>query len=813
MRASHGLLTLALSLPALATAADLPDGAVARWGSVRLRQGAAVGALAFSPDGKTVASAGYDGEVYLWHTDNGEARSRLLGHSGAVHALAFSPDGKRLASAGDDRAVRVWDADTGKVLRRLEGHTLGVLAVAFAPDGKSLASAGSDYSARVWDLETGKERYRLEGHDCGVNAVAFSPDGKLLASAGDDDMVRLWDPTTGKPLRKLAGHDGVVVAVAFSPDGKVVASGGVDGTLRLWRAANGSELRKTAAHEGGLTDVAFASDGKAVISAGRDAKVVRWDAATGKELARFDTHRDRLAPAAFSPDGARLAFASGEDGKCVHLMDALTGKELPADRRPPGPVRALTFALDGKALALADADGSVVLLDATTAKELSRFKAYAATGLTFAPGRGVLAITGVRDSERLSLWDAASGKHLRDLTGREATVFSDWLRQPAAFTPDGKVVVAPDSRESLRLWDAATGKEVRTIGVVVEQQHAQCFALSPDGRTLAVGYPDGQVLLWDADTGKLLRPLPLLDVSVRRLAFSPDGRLVAAVGTKNVVWNGHALTVWEVSTGGRVASYTGHDADVTALAWGADGRTVATGSADRSVRLWDLARGKEARKFSGHSGPITALAFAPDGRRLASASEDGTALVWDTPAAPPLAPTELTEKDLEACWADLESDDAAKAWVALWALAAAPKQSVPSIVKHVQPVPAIDEKRVARLFLDLDDDDFEVREKATAELKRSAGAVEEAARQEMGRTKSEEVRRRLGTVLVEVDRTAPASGRRALPSRALLVLEHAGTPEAQQALEKLAEGAPGAWQTREAKAALQRMKHRAASAN
>jgi hypothetical protein len=237
------------------------------------------------------------------------------------------------------------------------------------------------------------------------------------------------------------------------------------------------------------------------------------------------------------------------------------------------------------------------------------------------------------------------------------------------------------------------------------------------------------------------------------------------------------------------------------------GELVAPAAADRSVRVWDMPAGRKARVLTGHQGRITSLSFAPDGKRLASASEDGTALVWESAQAP-LPAVELGAKALEARWADLGGEDAARAYAALWALAAAPKQAVPLVVKQIHPVPAIDAKRLARLFADLDDDSFEVREKATAELKRSAESVEDAVRQERMRTRSEEVRRRLGEVLEAVDRTVAAPGRRALPARALRVLEQADTPEARQALEKLAEGAPGAWLTQEAKAALARMARR-----
>jgi WD40 repeat protein len=822
MRLSHGRPALALALlllPAAAGAADvlgdpLPAGAVARWGTIRLRQGHAIGALAFSPDGKTVASGAYDNDIYLWQADSGRERRHFTGHAGPVRALAFSHDGRTLASGSDDRTVRLWDVDGGKELRRLDGHTLSVLAVAFAPDGKALASAGSDYVVRVWDLGTGKERYRLQGHDSGVNAVAFSPDGGTLASGGDDNMVRLWDAASGKPLRKLAGHDDLVLSVAFSPDGKVVASGGKDGTLRLWQAADGTELWKTWAHGDGVLAAAFAAGGKALTTAGKDGQVARWDLSTGKPLGRFDSHHARLITMAVSPDGTRVA-AGSEAGR-IDLWDAATGKPLVLLPRTGDRLKSVAFTPDGRAfiVAAADAAGSIVLLDPASAKELRRFGAYRTTGLTLSPDGRLLALNGPRDGERLSLWNVATGKRLRDLPGHENVVSTDWLRQPAAFTPDGRFVIGPASRETLGVWDAGTGQEARTLSVVKDAPEPRCFAVAPDGRTAAVAYSTQNLRLWDADTGRLLRLCDGGELTLTRLAFSPDGRLLAGVG------QGHVIRLWEVLTGQELpplkepdgaikAVAVWHDNDTTAIAFGPDGRTVAAAT-DRSVRVWDLPTRREVRRFTGHQGWVNALSFAPDGKRLASASEDGTAVVWDTSRPRPAAAAELSAREVESRWADLGGDSATRAYEAIWALAAVPKQSVPLVARHVSPVPTLDVKRLARLFADLDDDSFEVREKATAELKRAAESVEEAVRKEMVRTTSEEVRQRLGQVLEAIDNTVALPGRRALPSRALVVLEQAGTPEARRALERLAEGAPGAWLTQEAKAALARLARQSA---
>ncbi|KAL7917745.1 hypothetical protein ACQKWADRAFT_317118 [Trichoderma austrokoningii] len=280
-------------------------------------------AIAFSPDGKTLASASNDKTVRLWDAATGAPQQTLEGHSDEVWAIAFSPDGKTLASASIDRTVRLWDAATGAPQQTLEGHSDWVRVIAFSPDGKTLASASIDRTVRLWDTATGAPQQTLEGHSGSVLAIAFSPDGKTLASASDDRTVRLWDAATGAPQQTLEGHSRSVLAIAFSPDGKTLASASDDKTVRLWDATTGAPQQTLEGHSGSVLAIAFSPDGKTLASASYDETVRLWDAATGAPQQTLEGHSGTVRAIAFSPDGKTLASASND--RTVRLWDAATG--------------------------------------------------------------------------------------------------------------------------------------------------------------------------------------------------------------------------------------------------------------------------------------------------------------------------------------------------------------------------------------------------------------------------------------------------------------------------------------------------------
>ncbi|MDZ8030324.1 NB-ARC domain-containing protein [Nostoc sp. DedSLP04] len=530
-----------------------------------------ISSVAFSPNGKLLATGDADGKTYLWQVDDGKLLFTCIGHSSWVKSVAFSPDGQTLASGSDDQTVKLWDVPDGKCLKTLQGHSNWVRSVAFSPDGQTLASGSEDQTVKLWNVHIGKCLITLQGNTNRIMSVAFSPDGQTLASGSEKQTVKLWDVRNGECLKILQGHSNWVRSVAFSPDGETLATGSDDQTVKLWDVRDGKCLKTLQGHTNRVWSVAFSPDGQTLASGGDDQTVKLWDIRDGKCLKTFQGHTNRVRSVAFSPDGQTLA--SGSENQTVKLWNVQDGKSLTTLQGHSNRVRSVAFSPDGQILA----SGS--------------------------------------EKQTVKLWDVRNDKFLKILEGHNS-----WVRS-IAFSPDGQILASGSEKQTIKLWDVQTGQCLKKL-----QEHTnriRSVAFSPNGQILASGSDDQTVKLWDIYTGKCLQTLKGHTSWVRSVAFSPDGQTLAS-GSEN-----QRVRLWDVYTGECIQVLEGHSNRIRSVTFSPDGQTLASGSDDQTVKLWDVFMGKCLTTLQEHTNRIWSVAFSPDGQTLASASEDQTIKLWD----------------------------------------------------------------------------------------------------------------------------------------------------------------------------------------
>lgn len=789
-----------------------------------------------SPDGKYLVSPAdrNENDFFLWEARTGK-RIRRFGFKRPTGSVSkdfrFSPDGRFLVSLDNDRdTMHLWEIKSGKEVwkTRTNNHPneneRRTDQVLYSPDGKTIASVTHKGQIRLWDAATGKSLHTMQGD---LKRVVFSPDGKLLAAAKRHQGLRVWEVASGKLLHKWSRSQKSVCSLVFSPDSKRLATGDYN-TIYILDMATGKELWKHT-DRNAVEFLAFKDD-RTLVAVQPNSRWIRvWDLVAGKKIHHIEIGLE-IWPfnyAALSPDKKILALVGS--GHAVHLFDLEKGQPL---HRFPGSyhqLRSIAISPDGKQAAIPENTRNVALWNLATAKrvgslplkkirhslEMVRYLHDGKVVVLGTPDRGMVALEVATGKE--FLYQKRDKQHYQCLALSEAGNRVLWKTEnnsadimvPHLLGRHRETEALEKKGDTSFLWvqSLPDGKEIYRVPRQKKGEYYKAV-FSPDGTRLAI-----HGIGYSGISSNYLYNLRIFDLQTDRefptiynehgfgdMTFSPDGRMLALQPKRGKV------EIWEVATGTRRTRL--ENAVIAAeVLFSPDGKNLALATSDGSVQLWDMETGKELARLKGHRGWVTALCFTADSRRLISGSTDTTALVWDIARLrknrPVVAKRNPTPKEIAKWWRDLGDKDATVAYKALRHLAAADRQTLALLQRHLKPAKGASKEYIIKLIRKMNSDRFPVRQTAMIELQKLGQTAKVELQKAVKKSPSVEVKVRARSIIEKLEKRANPELLQTW--RAIEILEKIGE-SGIPLLERMSRGTPQALATEEARAALRRLR-------
>ncbi|WP_166829877.1 WD40 repeat domain-containing protein [Thalassoroseus pseudoceratinae] len=578
-------------------------------------------------------------------------RGPLAGHDGIAYAVAFTPDGQWIATAGFDDTCKLWDANTREAVRTMEGHSGIVLCIAASPDGTQLASGSGDRYIKLWDVP---KRSAIRSQDVpggGVVALDRNGDGKRLVTGGQDKIVRIWevvDDGTLKQLHEFTGHTAAITRVAFRSDSQQVASADTSGVIRVFNADNGDLQSVIGAHSTKIVGLSFASNNSYLMSASQDGTVKRWPNKF-PEHSEFTGHEGTVRVIAINPNGDRIASAA--DDKTVRIWNQRDGKELQVLKDLKEPVTTIAYSSNSAQLVTGSVDKIARLFDPNNGNLIKEYPAQAAaiTSVSMHPNRQELASADA--SGVVKIFKTEDASELRTLTGHQGRVTR------VAYSPNSQTIVTGGVDKTVRVWSTSDGKEQRKIDVGTP---VHAVGVSWNSSQIAAAGDDGAIRIYNLGDGKLVQTFPGFGKPVHSVYFSRDSQRLVSTDDDRA-------TVWESKTGNALQHFVHHSQAVTDAVLANDHRTVITSGADNLLHkdmvsvtfthqadeeridafsispnssyhfttgpnsglvMWNAGNGSEIRKFEGFEGTVTSVVMSPNSRQVAAGAGQHLYL-WD----------------------------------------------------------------------------------------------------------------------------------------------------------------------------------------